>query len=120
MTTLKESTRIARHKRIRKRVKSKSGCPRLCIHRSLKNMYIQVIDDSQTKTVLSYSTLNKDVRNKYTYGGNVTAAGLLGELTAQRLQKQGINKVVFDRGGYQYHGRVKALAEGLRKGGIKL
>jgi len=118
MLDLKEKKRIARHRRIRKRIGSKSGCPRLCIHRSLKNLYIQVIDDQKAHTVFCFSTLNKEMRNKLKFGGNVVAARLLGEVAAERLKEKGITKIVFDRGGYLFHGRVKALAEGLRKGGI--
>ena len=119
MLNLKEKIRVARHKRIRKRVKSSPDCPRLCVHRSLKNLYFQVIDDKQTHTMFSFSTLNnKQAGDKFSYGGNIAAAGLLGVKSAEKLKQKGINKVVFDRGGYIFHGRIKALAEGLKKGGI--
>ena len=118
MLNFKERIRLARHKRIRKRVKSITDCPRLCVHRSLKNLYIQVIDDRQANTLFSFSTLNKEIKDKANYGGNVTAAQLLGEVVAQKLKQKAINRVVFDRGGYLFHGRVKAVAEGLKKGGI--
>ena len=118
MPSLKEITRSARHRRIRKRLSSSSGCPRLCIFRSLKNIYLQAVDDEQGNTLFSFSTLDKEVRSKRAYGGNIPAALSLGEVAAEKLKQKGIVKVVFDRGGYLYHGRVKAIAEGLRKGGI--
>jgi large subunit ribosomal protein L18 len=92
--------------------------PRLCVHRSLKNLYIQVIDDVQAKTLFSISTLNKELKEKVGYGGNKAAAEQMGSLAAEKLRQKGITKVVFDRDGYSYHGRIKAVAEGLRKGGI--
>jgi large subunit ribosomal protein L18 len=92
--------------------------PRLCVHRSLKNLYIQVVDDSQARTLFSISTLNKELKGEVGYGGNKTAAERIGGLAAEKLKQKGITKVVFDRGGYSYHGRIKAVAEGLRKGGI--
>ena len=118
MLDLKERARIARHKRVRKRLGSSPNCARLCVHRSLKNLYIQAIDDQQGNTIFSFSTLNKEIKDKLGYGGNVAAAQLLGEITAEKLKKQGITRIVFDRGGYLYHGRIKTVAESLRKGGI--
>ena len=118
MLDLKERARIARHKRIRKRLRSDLNCARLQVHRSLKNLYIQAIDDQQGNTMFSFSTLNKEIKDKLSYGGNVAAAKLLGEIAAEKLKKKGIAKIVFDRGGYLYHGRIKTLAESLRKGGI--
>jgi len=118
MHDLKEKTRQARHKRIRKRLKSSPDCPRLCVHRSLKNLYVQVIDDQRANTLFSFSTLNKEIRDKSSYGGNVAAAGVLGSVLAEKLKQKGISRIVFDSGGYIFHGRIKTLAEGLRKGGI--
>lgn len=118
MLNLKEKIRTARHQRLRKRIKSGPQHPRLCIHRSLKNLYVQVIDDQKANTLFSFSTLNKEVKNKAGYGGNVKAAQLLGETVAEKLKHKGIKTIIFDRGGYFFHGRVKAVAEGLRKGGI--
>lgn len=118
MIKSKEKVRIARHRRIRKHVSSSTDRPRLCVHRSLKNIYIQVIDDCKANTLFSYSTLNKEVKDKITYGGNIAAAELFGEITAGQLKKKGILKIVFDRGGYPFHGRIKAMAEGLKKGGM--
>jgi len=85
MPDLKEKIRIARHKRIRKRVVSTPDCPRLCVHRSLKNVYVQVIDDQQANTLFAFSTLNKEVKDKSSYGGNLTAAKNLGEVLAEKL-----------------------------------
>ncbi len=111
--------REVRHRRIRKKVKSKkSECPRLSVYRSLKNIYIQVVDDEYSHTLFSFSTLNKEIKDKLKYCGNISAANLLGEVAAQKLKSKGITKVVFDRGGCFYHGRIKAVADGLRKGGI--
>jgi len=118
MLSLKEKIRIARHKRSRQRIRSSAKYPRLCIHRSYKNIYIQAIDDKHALTLFSLSTLNKEIKEKIKYGGNITAAGLLGQVVADKLKQKGITKVVFDRGGYLYHGRIKAFAEGLRKAGI--
>ena len=118
MVKLKERIRIARHQRLRKRVKSSPDYPRLCVHRSLKNLYIQIVDDQLTNTLFSLSTLNKEIKNKLGYGGNINAAKLLGQVVAERLKEKGINRIVFDRGGYFFHGRIKAIAEGLKKGGI--
>lgn len=118
MIKSKEQIRLIRHKRVRRSIKSTSNCPRLCVHRSLKNLYIQVIDDEQNKTLFSFSSLNREIKDKVASGGNIAAAGVLGEEAAKILIQKGITNVVFDRGGYLYHGRIKALAEGLRKGGL--
>ena len=118
MLNLKEKVRIARHRRNRKRIKSSNDRLRFCVHRSLKNLYIQVIDDQKANTVFSFSTLNKEIKDKTRYAGNVKGAMLLGELAAEKLKQKGIKKLVFDCGGCLYHGRIKAVAEGLRKGGI--
>lgn len=118
MTLTIERRRIARHERIRKRLRSLPGRPRLCVHRSLKNLYVQVVDDTEARTLFSMSTLSKELRDKLGYGGNKSAAELLGNTAAQKLKEKGITQVIFDRGGYAYHGRIKALAESLRKAGI--
>ena len=118
MRNLKEKKRLARHKRIRKRLESCPDSPRLSVHRSLKNLYIQVVDDQKANTLLSISSLGKEIKNNIGYGGNISAAGRLGELAAEELKKKGIGKIIFDRGGYIFHGRIKAFADGLKKGGI--
>lgn len=93
--------------------------PRLCIHRSLKNLSVQVIDDLQGKVLFGMSTLNKTIKDKMKYGGNVKSAEALGTAFASFSKGKGITRVSFDRGGYLYHGRVKAFAEAARKGGLE-
>jgi len=110
--------RIKRHKRVRKNISGSSERPRLCIFRSLKHIYAQVIDDKKGTTLVSLSTLDPELKGKGKYQGNVKAAEMLGSLLAEKLEEKGIKKVVFDRGGYLYHGRVKAVAESTRKGKI--
>ncbi len=116
---IKISKRARRHQRLRKFVVGSSERPRLNVRRSLKNLFIQIVDDKTGKTLLSASTADKDVKNKLGYCGNVKAASLLGELVAQKAKDKKIVKLVFDRGGYDYHGRIKAFAEAARKGGLE-
>lgn len=110
--------RQRRHQRIRKKVGGTSQRPRLCVYRSLNNLSAQLIDDIEGKTLLSLSTFDKGPRDIIKYGGNVHAAETLGRLLAEKAKAKGINSVVFDRGGYLYHGRVKAFAEAARKEGL--
>jgi len=119
-TKIREFKRVKRHARIRVKVSGNESMPRIAIHRSLKNLYAQIIDDTQSKTLLSVSTQDKEVKQKFPYAGNVKAAIFLGELFAKKAKEKGISKVVFDRGGYLFHGRIKAFAEGLRKGGLQV
>ncbi len=119
MTINREYKRVLRHTRIRKKVTGTPDQPRLSVHRSHKNFYAQVIDDTTGKVLLSMSTLAKNLRPKIKDGGNVQAAEMLGEIFAQELKKKGVQKVCFDRGGYLYHGRVKAFADSARKGGME-
>jgi len=107
------------HRRIRKKIAGTSARPRLCVFRSLNHMYAQVVDDSQGKTLASASTRDKDIRAEAGKGGNVTAAKAVGKAIAERARAEGIESVVFDRGGYIYHGRVKALADAARESGLK-
>jgi len=93
--------------------------PRLIVRRTLKNMYIQIVDDAAGRSVLSLSSLDKETKKDITSGGSVKGAGLLGEAFARRAKAKGITKIIFDRAGYLYHGRIKAFAEGLRKGGLE-
>ncbi|MCC6758110.1 MAG: 50S ribosomal protein L18 [Candidatus Omnitrophica bacterium] len=109
----------ARHERVRKDVVGTPTRPRLCVHRSLNNLIAQIVDDSSRKVLFGVSTQSKDLRKKFKSGGNVEAASMLGEVVAQKAKKEGITKVSFDRGGYLYHGRVKAFAEAARKGGLE-
>jgi len=113
----KERHRI--HKRIRAKISGSSSRPRLCVFRSLKNMYAQVIDYSDGKTLAAASTVEKDIKSDLKNTGNVEASKLLGKKIAERAKAQGIETVVFDRGGYLYHGRVKAVAEAARETGLK-
>ena len=108
--------RKKRHIRVRAKISGTAARPRLCVYRSLKNIYVQIIDDTCGKTLVSASTVEKDFD---TYGGNKDAAKKVGELAAKRALEKGIEEVVFDRGGYLYHGRVAALAEGAREAGLK-
>ena len=110
------AARIKRHKRVRAKIFGTPERPRLCVFRSAKPMYAQIIDDVNGKTLVSASTMEKDFTE---YGGNADAAKKIGELVAKRALKAKIDTVVFDRGGFVYHGRVKALAEGAREGGLK-
>lgn len=116
----KKISRYFRHSRIRKRIAGTTDRPRLNVYRSLKNLYAQIIDDVGMRTLLSVSTQDDDIKKACKYGGNIKAAGLLGQILAKRAKEKGITKVVFDRGGYIYHGRVKALAEEARKAGLDL
>lgn len=111
--------RTLRHDRIRKRFLGTSQKPRVCVSRSLKNFFVQVIDDTNGRILFGMSTLNKNVREKIKSGGNIQSAVFLGEAFAQEALKKGIKKICFDRGGYLYHGRVKAFAEAARKGGLE-
>jgi len=115
----KEVKRFHRHRRVRKKVRGSPGHPRLCVHRSLKNIEVQLVDDLAEKTIISLTTNSKDMKSKVPYGGNVKAAAVLGLAVAEAAKAKGISKIVFDRSGYPYHGRIKALAEAVRKGGIR-
>jgi large subunit ribosomal protein L18 len=110
----KNIIRLRVHKRIRSRVSGTQERPRLAVFRSVKHIYAQVIDDSKGHTVVAASSNEKDLKN----GGNVAGAKEIGKLVAERAKDKGIKAVVFDRGGYQYHGRVKALAEAAREAGL--
>ena len=110
--------RLARHTRIRKRVRGVEERPRLCIFRSLRHIYAQVIDDPKGHTLVAASSLEAPVA-EVDEGGKTNKAKAVGALVAQRALEQGIKQVVFDRGGYKYHGRIKAIAEGAREGGLE-
>ena len=119
LLTSKLSGKERRRMRIRKRVSGTTERPRLSVRRSLKNLFIQVVDDSKGVTLFSASTSEKDFQKKAAYGGNAKAAALLGEVVAAKAKEKNIGRVVFDRGGYDYHGRIKAFAEAARKGGLE-
>jgi large subunit ribosomal protein L18 len=107
------------HLRIRRRLSGTRGRPRLAVFRSLKHIYVQAIDDEQGRTLAAASTLDDGLLAEDGKGGNVAAAKRVGQAIAERLRAAGIESVVFDRGGFLYHGRVKALAEAIREAGIK-
>jgi large subunit ribosomal protein L18 len=111
----KNIIRLRVHKRIRSRVSGTAERPRLAVFRSVKHIYAQVIDDTKGHTVVAAGSSEKDTKN----GGNVAGAKEIGKLVAERAKDKGIKAVVFDRGGYQYHGRVKALAEAAREAGLE-
>lgn len=104
------------HERIRRKLRGTAARPRLNVYRSLKHIYAQVIDDLQQVTLVSASSAEKD--SKIKSGGNVAGAKAVGQLVAERAKEKGIQKVVFDRGGYLYHGRIKALADAARAAGL--
>ena len=108
--------RIKRHNRVRGKISGTAERPRLCVFRSENHIYAQIIDDVAGNTLVSASSVEKGFEGK---GGNVEATKKIGATVAERALQKGIEEVVFDRGGYIYHGRVKALAEGAREGGLK-
>ncbi|WP_321473647.1 50S ribosomal protein L18 [uncultured Paludibaculum sp.] len=112
----KDSRRRRIHVRIRERVKGTQERPRLAVFRSIKNIYAQVIDDRAGRTIVSASSAEA---NATATGGNLAGAKEIGKLVAERAKAQGVNKVVFDRGGYLYHGRIKALADAAREAGLE-
>jgi large subunit ribosomal protein L18 len=115
----KRADRIRRHRRIRKRVCGTPQRPRLAVFRSSQHIYAQIIDDEAGRTLASASSLTGELREQLGYGGNVNAAKAVGELLARRATEQSIKQVVLDRGGCRYHGRVKALADAAREGGLE-
>lgn len=117
---LKPKQLLERRKiRVRAQIRKKAGGRlRLSVHRTNLHIYAQIIDDAAGKTIAAASTLEKDIREKGKQGGNVEAAKTVGALIAERAKAAGVSEVVFDRGGYLYHGRVKALAEAAREGGL--
>ena len=119
MPNIREQRRIYRHQRIRKAVQGTSDRPRLCLHRSLKNLFAQIIDDATVKIIVGKSTLAKDIKSKIKSGGNVEAATVLGASVAGVAISKGIKKVSFDRCGNLYHGRIKAFADAARGAGLE-
>ena len=115
----REAHRQRVHVRMRKRIAGTAERPRLCVHRSTRHIRAQVIDDASAHTIVSASSLDKDVRAQIKGGGNVAASKVVGKIIAERARAKGVENVVFDRGGYQYHGRVQALAEAAREAGLK-
>ena len=115
----KNANRLQRHKRVRRKISGTSQRPRLCVFRSANNIYAQIIDDTKRVTLVAASSLEAEVKSAVNHTGNKEAAKKVGELVAKRAIEKGINDVVFDRGGYVYHGRVEALASGAREAGLK-
>ena len=115
----KTKARKRRHFRVRKKINGNPENPRLNVYRSLRHIYAQIIDDTSRRTLVFASTLDPSLKEQLSSTGNKEAARLVGELLAKRALEKGINTVVFDRGGFLYHGRVKSLAEGARSQGLK-
>ena len=111
--------RQKKHRRIRHHLAGTTQIPRLAVFRSNKHMYAQIIDDEQARTLVSASTLQKDIKDQLENTDDVAAAALVGSAIAKKALENGIEKVVFDRGGYIYHGKVKALADAAREAGLK-
>jgi large subunit ribosomal protein L18 len=107
------------HNRVRTKVSGTTERPRLCVHRSSRHIRAQVVDDTTGRTIVSASSLDPEVRGSIKFGGNVAASKVVGKVIADRARAKGVEQVVFDRGGYQYHGRVQALAEAAREAGLK-
>jgi len=118
LTKSRGEGREIRHLRVRRRVRGTAARPRLSVFRSLKHISAQLIDDDTGRTLVSIDSRSSEFRQRLTTGGNVAAAKVAGEILAQKARALGIAQVVFDRGGYQYHGRVKALAEVARAGSL--
>jgi large subunit ribosomal protein L18 len=116
---MKQVQRDRRHLRIRKKVKGSEARPRLSVFRSAKHIYAQVVDDSKGATIASASTLDKELKGHEGHRGNVAAAKAVGSLIGKRAVEKGVKKVALDRGGYLYHGRVKALADAARESGLE-
>jgi len=110
------AARVKRHQRVRNKISGTPSIPRLCVYRSANNIYVQIIDDVSGSTLVAASSLEKDFG---IYGGNKAGAKKVGEMIAKKAIEKGISNVVFDRGGYIYHGRVQALADAAREGGLR-
>ena len=116
---VKRKARLRRHRRVRKKVGGRDGRPRLSVFRSARHIYAQIIDDTRGHTLASASTLDRELRNHLEGLKKREQARLVGEMVARRATSRGVTKVVFDRGGYKYHGRVRSLAEGAREAGLE-
>lgn len=115
----RNADRVIRHARVRKKVSGTPAVPRLCVYRSLQNIYAQIIDDSKGVTLAAASTMEKDVKERIQDTDKKGAAKIVGQAIAERAKKAGVEQVVFDRGGYVYTGRVAELAAGAREAGLK-
>jgi large subunit ribosomal protein L18 len=116
---VRRKTRRARHERIRKRVAGSAERPRLCVRRSLNHVYAQIVDDQNGRSLIQVSSLAPEIRKLGEEKAKLEVSKEVGRLTAKRALEKGIKRVVFDRGGYLYHGRVKAVAEAAREGGLE-
>ena len=114
----RDAARDVRHRRLRRRIRGSAERPRLAVFRSLNHIYAQIIDDEAGRTLVAVDSRSPEFRARAKSGGNIEAAKVVGELLAQKAKGAGVARVVFDRGGYQYHGRVKALADAARTGGL--
>lgn len=119
MKMSKRNARVRAHNRIRKKLSGSSNRPRLAVFRSIKGIYVQAIDDVDGRTLACASTVEEEFKKMGKAGGNIDAAKAVGTFIAKRLLEKGVSEVVFDRGGYLYHGRVKALADAAREAGLK-
>jgi large subunit ribosomal protein L18 len=119
MKETRSAARKRRHARVRKKIFGTSSAPRLSVFRSLKHIYAQIIDDESGRTLISASTLDPDIRERVIELNKTEQAKLVGKCLAEKALSNGVTKVVFDRGGYKYHGRVKALADASREGGLQ-
>jgi len=115
----KRESRIRRHERVRKTVQGSPERPRLTVHRSLKNIYAQIVDDTTGRTLCSASSVSREIRGEEAKGPKVELSKAVGRLVAKKAVERGVKKVVFDKGGYRYHGRIKALADGARESGLE-
>lgn len=115
----RNEVRRRKHVRVRRKILGTPERPRLCVFRSSKHIYAQIIDDVNSTTLVAASTLDEALKGKLAYTGNKSAAREVGKLIGNKAKEKGINKVVFDRGGYLYHGRVKELADGAREAGLE-
>jgi large subunit ribosomal protein L18 len=118
-TEKKRIARIKRQRRIRKHIQGTSGRPRLCVFRSARHIYAQIIDDSRGLTLVSASSTEAGIRQRETFESKVALAAFIGKQVGERAQEKGIKQVVFDRNGFLYHGRVKAVSEGARESGLE-
>ena len=118
-TEPKRLARIKRRRRIRKRIQGTTGRPRLCVFRSAKHIYAQIIDDTRGLTLVSASSTEAEIKQKEKFENKVALATFIGKQVGERAQEQGIKQVVFDRNGFLYHGRVKAVSEGARESGLE-
>jgi large subunit ribosomal protein L18 len=116
---LRTQARLKRKKRIRKKLVGTASQPRLCVFRSAKHIYAQVIDDSLGQTLVAASSLEKTVRENSETKNKLTAANTIGKIVGQRALEKGVKKIVFDRNGFLYHGRIKAVSDGAREAGLK-